>query len=55
MGLVVRSEVQRRIERSMRISTGFYEALEKKVAQLLEEAEKRAKGNRRRTLMASDV
>lgn len=52
--LVVKSKV-RELVKNMRFSEEFFEALDEKVAQLVEEAVKRAKGNGRATLRAYDL
>jgi len=52
--LVVKSKIRELVE-DMRFSEEFFEALDEKVAQLVEEAVKRAKGNGRATLRACDL
>lgn len=53
-GLVVKSKV-RELAKDMRFSEGFFEALDQKVAELVENAVKRAKGNGRATLREYDL
>ena len=52
--LVVRSKV-RDLVKNMRFSGDFFEALDVKIVELVEEAAKRAKGNGRATLRAYDL
>ncbi len=52
--LTVKSKV-RELVKDMRFSEEFFEALDQKVAELVEEAVKRAKGNKRQTLRAYDL
>ena len=52
--LVVKSKV-RELVKNMRFSDEFFEALDEKVAKIVEEAVKRAKGNGRATLRACDL
>jgi len=57
-GLVVRSQVKNYTkinDKQLSVSTDFYEALDKKVAKLIEEACARATANNRNTLMSRDV
>ena len=57
-GLVVRSQIKNYAkigEKRLSVSSDFYEAMEKKVAKLVEEACIRAIANNRNTLMARDV
>jgi histone H3/H4 len=56
--LVVMSQVKNYAkvdDKPLCISEDFYEALNKKVEKLIEEAAKRAKSNNRNTVMARDV
>jgi len=56
--LVVRSQVKNLAkvdEKALNVAEGFYEALNKKVEKLIEEASRRAKANNRNTLMGRDV
>lgn len=56
--LVVRSQVKNYAkvdEKTLNISNDFYEALNKKVENLIKEASLRAKQNNRNTLMGRDV
>lgn len=58
IGLVVRSQVKNCAkigEKKLSVSADFYEALDRKVAKLVEEACIRATSNNRNTLMARDV
>ena len=56
MGLVVKSEVAETIrKKGMRASGALYEAIDKKVAEMLGEAMARAKANSRMTVMAQDI
>ncbi len=52
--LVVRSKV-RELVKGMRFSEEFFTALDERVAELVNEAVKRAKGNGRATLRAYDL
>ena len=52
--LIVKSFV-RKIAGNKRVSVGFYNALEKKVEDIIKDATKRADGNKRSTLMAHDI
>ena len=57
-GLVVRSQIKNYAKvngKALSIANGFYEALNKKVQQLIEEACIRAKSNNRNTLMGRDI
>jgi len=57
-GLVVRSQIKNYTkigEKKLSVSNDFYEALDKRVVQLIEEAGKRAVANNRNTLMGRDV
>ena len=57
-GLIVRSQIKNYAkvgEKRLSISSDFYEALEKKVAKLVEEACIMSIENKRNTLMARDV
>ena len=57
-GLVVRSQVKNYTiigEKKLSVSSDFYDALDKKVAKLIEEACIRAKSNNRNTLMGRDI
>ena len=57
-GLIVRSQIKNYAkvgEKRLSVSSDFYEALEKKVAKLVEEACVRAIENNRNTLMSRDV
>ena len=56
--LVVRSQVKNYAKvdgKSLNVAEDFYEALNKKVEKVIEEASKRAKLNNRNTLMGRDV
>ena len=53
MGLVVKSNIKEATELS--VSAEFEQELEKKVDELIKKAEKRAKANSRRTLLARDL
>lgn len=53
MGLINKSAVKEVVESS--ISEEVYDALDKKVEEVLKKAEERAKGNGRRTLFARDL
>ncbi|MAE42581.1 DUF1931 domain-containing protein [Candidatus Woesearchaeota archaeon] len=56
--LVVRSQIKNHAkidEKALNISNDFYEALNKKVEELIKESCKRAKANNRNTLMGRDV
>ena len=56
--LVVRSQTKNYAKfdgKSLSIAEDFYEALNKKVEKLIEEASKRAKSNNRNTLMGRDI
>jgi len=56
--LVVRSQVKNYAkidDKALNVAQDFYEALNKKVIVLIEEASKRAKSNNRTTLMGRDV
>ena len=56
--LVVRSQVKNYTkidEKTLSVSEDFYEALNKKVEKLIEEASKRAKLNNRNTVMGRDI
>ena len=56
--LVVRSQIKNYAKvdgKSLNVAEDFYEALNKKVEKLIEEASKRAKLNNRNTLMGRDV
>ena len=56
--LVVRSQIKNYAkvdDKHLSISEDFYEALNKKVEKLIEEASKRAKSNNRNTLMGRDA
>jgi len=56
--LVVRSQIKNHAkvdDKTLNIAEDFYEALNKKVEKLIEEASKRAKSNNRNTLMGRDV
>ena len=56
--LVVRSQVKNFTkidEKTLSVSEDFYEALNKKVEKLIEEASKRAKLNNRNTVMGRDI
>jgi|TARA_B100001964_G_C14157982_1_gene565265 histone H3/H4 len=56
--LVVRSQVKTHAkvdDKALSISEDFYEALNKKVVSLIEDASKRAKSNNRNTLMGRDA
>jgi len=56
MGLIVKSEVAETIrKKNMRASGALYDALEKKVAEMLGEGIARAKANGRQTVMAQDI
>ncbi len=56
MGLVVKSEVGESVKKKgMRASGTLYDALDKKVAELIGAAVARAKANGRQTVMAQDV
>ena len=52
--LVVKSFVKK-IAGRKRVSAGFYNALEKKVEDIIKEASSRAEGNKRNTLMEHDI
>ena len=57
-GLIVRSQIKNYAkvgEKRLSVSSDFYEALDKKVAKLIEEACIRATANNRNTLMSRDV
>ncbi len=57
-GLVVRSQIRnyaKAEEKTLNVSNEFYEALNKKVGKMIEEACVRALANNRTTLMARDV
>ena len=57
-GLVVRSQIKNYAkvdDKHLSIAEDFYEALNKKVEKLIEEASKRAKSNNRNTLMGRDA
>jgi len=57
-GLVVRSQIKNyaKVEgKALSIAEDFYEPLNKKVQEFIEEASKRAKSNNRNTLMGRDV
>lgn len=45
----------KKVDPKMRVSKDFYESLNERVAKLVEDAVKRAKGNDRRTVRAVDV
>ena len=56
--LVVRSQVKNYTkidEKTLSVSEDFYDALNKKVEKLIEEASKRAKLNNRNTVMGRDI
>jgi|TARA_B100001964_G_scaffold244968_1_gene329116 histone H3/H4 len=56
--LVVRSQVKNHAKvdgKTLSVSEDFYEALNKKVEKLIEEASKRARLNNRNTLMGRDI
>ena len=56
--LVVRSQVKNYAKvdgKNLNVSDDFYEALNKKVEELIEESSRRAKANNRTTLMGRDV
>lgn len=56
--LVVRSQVKNYAKvdgKNLNVAEDFYNALNKKVEKLIEEASRRAKANNRNTLMARDV
>lgn len=56
--LIVRSQVKNYAKvdgKTLSISEDFYEALNKKVEKLIEEASKRARANNRNTLMGRDI
>lgn len=56
--LVVRSQIKNYAkvdDKVLNIAEDFYEALNKKVESLIQEASKRAKSNNRSTLMGRDV
>ena len=56
--LVVRSQVKNYAkvdDKPLSVSEDFYEALNKKIEKLIEDAAKRAKANNRNTVMARDV
>lgn len=56
MGLVVKSEAGETVKKKgMRMSATVYDALDKKIAELLGAAVARAKANGRQTVMAQDV
>ncbi len=52
--LAVRSKV-REVAKGMRVSGDFFDALDEKIAEIIKEAVKRAKGNGRATLRAYDL
>jgi histone H3/H4 len=55
MPTIVKSEVNGLLrKKGLRVSTDFYESLDRKVQALLDEAADRAKKNGRRTVMACD-
>ncbi len=52
--LIVKTEVKEALEGN-NVSEDFYEALDDKVAELLEDAARRADANERKTVMSQDV
>ena len=54
MSLIVRSKVKK-AAKGVRVSSDFYSALDKKVEDVIKEATRRAKGNRRATIRAVDL
>jgi histone H3/H4 len=54
MSLIVRSKVKG-AAKGVRVSSDFYDALDKKVQEVIKEASKRAKGNKRMTLRPVDL
>ena len=54
MSLIVRSKVKSAIK-GMRFAGDFYNALDKKVGEILKEAAQRAKGNGRATIRPVDL
>jgi histone H3/H4 len=54
MSLIVRSKVKK-AAKGMRVSGDFYDALDKKVQEVIRQASVRAKGNKRATLRPADL
>ena len=54
MSLIVRSKVKS-AAKGVRVSGDFYDALDKKVQDVIKQASVRAKGNKRSTLRAVDI
>ena len=54
MSLIVRSKVKK-AAKGVRVSSDFYSALDKKVDEVIKEATRRAKGNKRATIRAVDL
>jgi histone H3/H4 len=54
MSLIVRSKIKS-VAKEVRISSDFYSALDKKVEEVVKEAVRRAKGNKRATIRAVDL
>jgi histone H3/H4 len=54
MSLIVRSKVKK-AAKGVRISGDFYDALDRKVEEVIKQASVRAKGNKRATLRAVDL
>jgi len=54
MSLIVRSKVKK-AAKGVRISSDFYDALDRKVEEVIKKASVRAKGNKRATLRAVDL
>jgi histone H3/H4 len=54
MSLIVRSKIKS-AAKGVRVSSDFYSALDKKVEEVVKEAVRRAKGNKRATIRAVDL
>ena len=54
MSLIVRSKVKK-AAKGVRVSGDFYGALDKKVEEVIKDASRRAKGNKRATLRPVDL
>jgi histone H3/H4 len=54
MSLIVRSKVKK-AAKGMRVSGDFYDALDRRVEEVIKNASRRAKGNKRATLRPADL
>lgn len=55
MALIVKNAIKALVKNKSNVSANFYDALDKKVKELVMEASERAKANGRKTIQARDL